>query len=625
MKQFECVFPAQVKDRQGNNIIFDPANNASHRRLLDHKIKEFKTGNPDAADAVLDFIDQDRHVAVLVDRSVSSVEGSGNRREIRLSASQSTPSAGAKVQAMYEQKYPGFKLTQFHPYEGRAVIEKLSPAQSTARGLLANALNIDPWQVSVKETLEGGWECVLDHTIIYTPSKYDEKVQEACQQIGHLGWWFEANAKTGVIIIHPGEPASFQPAHEYPLSQLGTAQQQALTPFGVLLPQAGGLEYKPAVIDWQESSFLLLGGEGGTGKTVALNAILAGLIAQHVDLSVIDLDNKSTDFYWLRPWVTPHHWGCESIVQAAGVLNLLVEEIEHGERAKVWKENGWQSWYMIPDWAKQQYPIHVVVIDEFSSLVDTASVCKSIPNSEKTPPAVIEQTFTGQAEYDIKTKTLRLLRTARAQGYRLILASQTVNDRSGLGPTTRDLFGHRIVMGPNPSDSLVNGVFHDPKHMPNVPANILDEGVSKGVGRAELAGERGQVFKTYWAGTNTQSDTEIYGRTLTNLIGLPEDINETRYLDTLRHHGPDNPPDGEYMRYLTERISLPYEQALASDGILALLREALYESQTTFSANSSTSENDTSNHENDSVPVQDAGSGAQLMDAEQLAKLLSQG
>ena len=622
MQTFECSYPPQVRSG-GEMIDFHPESDASHRRLLDRMIDKYRSSHPDASDAQLDSIDAERHVAVLVDRTVTVVEqGDRNRLPLRLAASECSPSAGPKVAERYEKRYPGFYLTEFHPYSGKALLERMTDKQATARGILAGNLKIKPWDVRVTPTKEGGWSCKLDQTIIYQPDKMDKSIQQACEQIGHLGWWFEADAKTGIIVMHPGEPANFEPVHPLPPETLGAAENMRRTPFGVLLPRAGGLPFEPASIDWKEGSFLLIGGEGGSGKSVFTNVVLAEQIAQGVELTIVDTKSKSTDYFWCRPWVK--YWGCESIVQACGCLNHLVWEMEHGERAKAWAENAWQSWYDIPDWAKRKFPIHVIVIDEYASLVDEAQMCKSVPNPEKTLPPVLQQAYKGYAEYMIRHDVIRILRLARFMGYRLILASQTVSQASGLPPNIRDLFTHRVAMGPNPSESLEKGVFHDLAGMPTVPANVIDSGNSKGVGRAELAGMTGCVFKTYWAGRDGMVDTEVFGHMLADKVGLPNWCDRDRYFNTIAKHTADDPIDAEYMHELTNRIAIGESKAIASDPILQALKDAWDESEMNFGGSAD---------EGPAKPAADAagvappapapaGTGAQLMDASQLADLM---
>ena len=581
MKVFQFKFPTMVVDKaSGERVMFDPASNADHRRKLDENIDQWRRQHPEAHDAQLDSIDMDAHVAVLIDHGITSVNREGSQQIVNLRPADQKPAAGERIARIWEARL-GMKMVRFEPYEGRAVFEALDKDRVSARGILANALGVKPWEVMVEPRADGGWRCRLARTIIWQPSKMAARTQEACEQIGHVGWTYTADAKTGIIDIIPGEPPVFLKTHPFPFDRLGSPADRDRTPFGVKLPARGGADvvYEPVEMDWRESSFLLIGGEGGSGKSVLANNLLASIVAQQPLLSVVDLANKATDYYWLRPWVTAGYWGCESVVQAAGVLNMLVDEIEHGERARAWKENAWQNWLDIPRWAKEKYPLHYIVVDEYSSLVDEAQLVKRIPKADSVLPAVWAQMFTGQAENDIRSRVLRLLRTARAQGYRLILISQTVNERSGLGPTTRDLFGQRIVMGPNPSEALVRGVFHDVASMPVVPEHLTALGVTKGVGRAEFTGQASVVFKTTYAGTQDRSDTYMLAQALVDRIGVPDGVDAARFLRTLEPHGEDDPVDAEYMRWLTDRVSMPYARALATDPVLSAIKGAWDESR----------------------------------------------
>lgn len=627
MQMFEFKFPVTVKTRDGGMIPFDPAHDGTHRALLDRQISQWKTVTPAAKDAELDYIDMEHHVAKLVDRTVTTVDTEAGRQIVSLAPADQKTTAGDRIARVWEQRL-GLNMTRFEPYEGRAVFERLTADQARARLMLADAWGIKPWDVQVSPRADGGWHCRLAPSIVFKPSKMDAATRQAAISIGRYGWTYEADAKHGVVDIIPGEPPTFLKTHPYPFDRLGDPADRDRTPFGVKLPARGGdhAVWEPACIDWTESSFVLVGGEGGSGKSVLVNGMLASLIAQRPELSIIDLSNKATDYYWCRPWVTPGHWGCESIVQAAGVLNRLVDEIEHGERAQVWKRNAWQNWLDIPKWAKQRYPLHYIVIDEYSSLVDEAQTVRSIPNPEKTLPAVFGSLFTGQAENDIKTRTLRLLRTARAQGYRLILISQTINDKSGLGPTTRDLFGQRIAMGPNPSESLMKGVFHDLASLPEIPENLAVEGVTKGVGRAEFTGQPSCVFKTCYAGDSQYSDTYRLAQALIERIGVPDGVDATRFLKLLEPHGEDDPVDAEYMHEMTSHIDLPYGKALESDPILVALKQSWEESKAGYETPSPMPAGDEPETADGPVssgrPAVEVDSSGPVMDARMLESLM---
>ena len=312
MKVFQFKFPTMVVDKaSGERVMFDPASNADHRRKLDENIDQWRRQHPEAHDAQLDSIDMDAHVAVLIDHGVTSVNREGSQQIVNLRPADQKPAAGERIARIWEARL-GMKMVRFEPYEGRAVFEALDKDRVSARGILANALGVKPWEVMVEPRADGGWRCRLARTIIWQPSKMAARTQEACEQIGHVGWTYMADAKTGIIDIIPGEPPVFLKTHPFPFDRLGSPADRDRTPFGVKLPARGGADvvYEPVEMDWRESSFLLIGGEGGSGKSVLANNLLASIVAQQPLLSVVDLANKATDYYWLRPWVTAGYWWC---------------------------------------------------------------------------------------------------------------------------------------------------------------------------------------------------------------------------------------------------------------------------------------------------------------------------
>lgn len=272
MIRFEYEYPVHVKTRAGGSVEFDPANNGSHRALLDRQIAKWQAGHPEAKAARLEFIDRDRHVAVLVDRQSSSVDmRDDSSLEINLSAEHSKPSKGAEVQAVYETKYPGYRLTVFHPYEGKALLEQLSDAQATARAQIATELGLHDWDLRVTPLEDGGWKVLLDEGITYQPSKMDTRMEKACLTVGRLGWWFDADPDTGVIEIHPGEPPTFPKLVPFPFDRIGDPTVRDKTPFGIRLARPGETG-EPAFVDWTQSLGLLIAGLSGGGKMLGLDA-----------------------------------------------------------------------------------------------------------------------------------------------------------------------------------------------------------------------------------------------------------------------------------------------------------------------------------------------------------------
>lgn len=272
MIRFEYEYPVRVKTQAGDSVEFDPANNGGHRALLDRQIAKWQAGYPEAKAARLEFIDRDRHVAVLVDRQSSSVDmRDDSSLEVNLSAEHSKPSKGAEVQAVYETKYPGYRLTVFHPYEGKALLERLTDAQATARAQIATELGLHDWDLRVTPLEDGGWKVLLDEGITYQPSKMDTRMEKACLTVGRLGWWFDADPDTGVIEIHPGEPPTFPKLVPFPFDRIGDPTVRDKTPFGIRLARPGETG-EPAFVDWTQSLGLLIAGLSGGGKALPLDA-----------------------------------------------------------------------------------------------------------------------------------------------------------------------------------------------------------------------------------------------------------------------------------------------------------------------------------------------------------------
>ena len=60
---------------------------------------------------------------------------------------------------------------------------------------------------------------------------------------------------------------------------------------------------------------------------------------------------------------------------------------------------------------------------------------------------------------------------------------------------------------------------------------------------------------------------------------MPNGVDAARFLRTLEPHGEDDPVDAEYMRWLTDRVSMPYARALATDPVLSAIKGAWDESR----------------------------------------------
>lgn len=627
MKRYEYKYPTTVPSRSKGEIPFDPAGNGTHRVLLDKRIAVWKTHHPEAKDAILDSIDSDRHIAILIDRGLSVVSAiSDTRKKIILSAEQQKPNKGDEVRHAYETKYPDWTLTEFHPYEGWAIIERLTDGQKHARGILATAMGLHDWDITVQPTKEGGWEARLADGIVYQPNKWDTKLEDACTQIGRYGWWFETNVKTGVILIHPGLPKTFPKLAELPFDRLGEDREHSA--FGVKL--ARPKEPSPtAVLDWKASPSVYIGGLPGAGKSVFGNDLIADQLANgQTELFICDHFTKAADYYWCRPWIHEHGWGCDSLLQTLGVLKSCMADIDKGgKRAEFFRRRGYQNWYQLSNEEKREMPLRLVVCDEFTQLTVGHRSAGSLPKTAL--PPVWEEKHDAQVKELILRTVTDLVLVGRAYGYRVIILNQVASAATGMPPSLRSAIGNKVLMGARASKNQRGLVFNIMENIPECPQNVLDEGVSKGVGSAEFEGQNPFVFKTFFPmlsdGTN---DAKALGLWMCDRLGLPEGIDRQAYVDSFDQTTADDP---EFDQRIMSRIRFPESDTYRLFPFLGAIKDKWDESLDEYGAGASATGSDAGETISDapSVSSSDESSGVEasgpLMDAVELARIMRQG
>lgn len=618
MPTFKCSYPEYVNSKSRGRIEFHPESDASHRRMLERKLSEYRQKHPEAADAELESIDAENHVAILIDRSVASVTGDDKYKSIALPAKHCKPSAGPEAADYWSRQFPGWHMTEFHPYEGRAVMERLDTDQVRARAILAEKLKVNPWDIRVDHADDGGWHCQLGAGIVYQPSKHDKPLDEACVMVGRLGWFFQADPKTGIIDIHPGDPASFPKLVDFPFDRLGDSDTRDRMPFGIQLARPDETA-KPAIVDWTQSLGLLVAGLAGGGKSVTINDIITMSVAADCELYIMDHAVKSTDFYWCRGWVTPGGWGADSLVQTCGLLRRLLDDISTGgARARAWQEHGWQNWYDdLSDEDKRKHPIRMIVIDELSQLAVGGKDATSIPKNPL--PAVMDRMLEQQIISLNLSMLIKLLQIGRAYGYRFVVATQVASSSTGMPPALRGNLGNKLIMGARVNENQKNLIFNVPRDVPDIPDNVIQEGVSKGAGMAEFEGQPAFDFKTAFPVRDGLSGTAALGAALIDRVGLPDGFSRAEYLDSLDKNTPSNP---DFERRIMDRIRFPESETYERIPWLQALKDKRDEAYAEFGGGSAPSEPAEPTEQPEPSHVRPAGSGSTLMDASELARLM---
>ena len=186
------------------------------------------------------------------------------------------PSDGEKIAAELESDptHAGHYMTSFDPYLAQATLTKLTGDELRARGAVATALGVKPWDVQAKAMRGGGFHIGLPKS--YVPSKHDKKLEEVASEIvGKPGWFWRVDATAMKGELVPGELPTFPPAYMFDFS---TLPEKNLTvdddlwdiPIGVALG-GRGKDNAPFAVDFKDSVGALLVGLAGSGKAQPLD------------------------------------------------------------------------------------------------------------------------------------------------------------------------------------------------------------------------------------------------------------------------------------------------------------------------------------------------------------------
>lgn len=442
----------------------------------------------------IDYIDPTSNTAS-VSRQAAIAEVTDTKddvKNIRL-ARTTKPTDGEKVASKLEAQYEGFYLTVFEPYLGWATLQKLNDDTVRARGAIAVAIGVKPWEIQIKQSVSGGYQFSLPKS--YVPSKHETKLQEVAESvIGQDGWYVKADAQKLRAEIIPADPPTFPAAIPFPLNRLKKADPMR-SPFGVVLGKSGDKKAVEASIDWVAQAFALVAGTPGSGKSVTLNALIADALASGCEIAIADEPSKAIDFLWMKDFVRPGGWGCSSSAAAVAMLAMVYKEGQ--KRSRYLEEQGVVNWLDLPE--KKRFKPILVVVDELSALLVADKPPTGIP---KDHPLYLEAAENALLAATISSYITKIISQQRFVGVRMILSTQVTNNNTGVGPTLKAKIGHKILQGPNPSKAARNQAFNDETAVPQVPGNVrADAKVSKGVGVAELEGSTPFVYKSYYAST----------------------------------------------------------------------------------------------------------------------------
>lgn len=472
---------------------FDPA---KHERALMKIITDrYGAGfDLDSIDPTLGTAHASRQVAI----TEVTHNASADSFEVRL-ARGTKPSDGERVEAKLIDQNPGYFMTGFEPFLGKATLTRMTDDEARCRGAVAVALGVKPWDVQVSQRVDGGFDLGLPRT--YVGSKHDNKLDEvATTVVGRDGWYVQVNAQRLTASLIPADPPTFPPAIPFPVKRLGKGDVMS-TPFGWILPRPGETKSEEAIIDWRASGSALVSGLAGGGKTVAITAIMADRIANGAYLAVIDTADKSVDFLSFKDMCGVKSvdgkfipgWGCETLGAAVAVLAMLCDEGKR--RAKILADLRINNWLDLPK-DKAFKPIFIIA-DEYEALVARVPEPKALP---KDHPIRVEAIEENMAHDLIAHYMNRIVKEFRFVGLNPLISTQVSNASTGLPPSLKGKMGHFVLCGTTPSEAARKQSFPDASGVPTVPANVASGGaVARGAGSAKIEGAGAFIFKSYFA------------------------------------------------------------------------------------------------------------------------------
>lgn len=414
-----------------------------------------------------------------------------------------------------ENEHRGWFVTEFarnsdNPGKVYVRLEQLDDKTIFARDQFAAALRVQPWQIRVTKTTEGGWKIRIKD-ITYQPSKYDKSMQEAVETVGREGWFFRADPEKGVVMVYPGKPPTFKPLISMPKS-IWSKPDVRHSYFGMKLPDKGRETGDPLANDWKNSSFMLVCGEAGGGKSVVIDSLIYGRIIAGCQLYIGDEAGKSTDYAWCRDYVAEHGWGGDGLESTAAMLLEVLHQVD--ERARVWKEIGCVNWWDLDEDMRREYPPILLVMDEIPQLAVPARLPAGL---DKDNPDVIRKKYENAVKFSIQESMLQIVQKARYVGVSGIYASQSATQESGIPPIMRVNLQSKVIVGEKVPDPVRKSVLKDPKNAPRVPLNVIKDGVSKGTGVAELVGQEACVYKGYFESAPNKEWADILAERAHNI------------------------------------------------------------------------------------------------------------
>lgn len=259
-----------------------------------------------------------------------------------------------------------------------------------------------------------------------------------------------------------------------------------------------GTNVEGAPVTWRFDldSHLLVLGQNGSGKGVAMTAMLTDLLLSGADVYAADPIKGFNDFIFADDWLK---FRATTYVDTVAVVRKLVQLLD--ERKKLNAEHRVSNVKDLPDDVRP--PIASLIIDEFTSLVIPDPIVKLGANaSEQDVLAFEESKEINDAKLSIASGIGRILREGRATGLVMILAGQklTATELKHMpGGATIKAQMSRLAMGKMSFGDMMSA-FNDAAGA----QGLLGASVPRGRGIFESTAQAAFSVQTWWAGGDSR-------------------------------------------------------------------------------------------------------------------------
>lgn len=263
------------------------------------------------------------------------------------------------------------------------------------------------------------------------------------------------------------------------------------------IPFGSRVEGAPCVWDLSLDSHVLVLGSNGSGKGIAMTAMLAPMLIHGWDVYCADPIKGFNDFGFADPWLKSR---CVTYAQTAAMMKHVIGILE--ERKQLNARHGVSNVRDLPEGLRP--PMVGVYIDEFTSLVIPDPIKK--PGEGADEMALNEYAQAAQvnaAKEIIAAAVGRIVREGRATGVAMVVAGQKLTsdimNRIPGGSTIKSQFS-RLAMGKMSFGDMASA-FNDAQSA----MGLLGPAVPRGRGIFESTSEAAFAVQTWWGG-GSQAD-----------------------------------------------------------------------------------------------------------------------